>query len=188
MNMARPELTSRRFVQLDREEFANSVRIFVATIIGLLLLLLIAGWILPSTHHVSRIATFNQPPDALYAAITGPQDWRGVTRYVLPSDDGPRKWREFSGRWMVTYEEVDSNPPSLYRTRIIDPDLPFSGTWTYEITPTDSGCTCRITEDGKIKNPAFRLISRFVLGYTKSIDSYLKALGNKFNQPVTIEN
>jgi hypothetical protein len=159
-----------------------------AAIVALMLILVLVGLMLPKAHRATRIARFKQSPDAVFAAITGPQDWRpGITVSELPSDGGPRRWRELSRHGSITFEEAASDPPRLYRSRIADKDLPFSGTWTWEITATEEGCTCRITEDGEVSNPVFRFMSRFVFGYTQTIDDYLNALGRKFNQPVKIE-
>jgi hypothetical protein len=164
------------------------VLIIAGAIIGVLVLVVIVGLLLPKSHRATRMARFNQPPEAIFAAITGPQDWRGVTKVELAPENGVRRWREDSGRWSITFEEAESDPPRLYRSRIADPNLPFSGTWTWEIAATDSGCSCRITEEGEVKNPIFRFVSRFIMGQTRTIDTYLNALGRKFNEPVTIEN
>jgi hypothetical protein len=165
------------------------VLIVMAAVIGLVMLVAIIGLLLPKAHRATQMARFNQPPEAIFAAITGPQDWRGVTKVELPPENGVRRWREDSGRWSITFEEVESDLPTLYRSRIADPNLPFSGTWTWEIAPAEGGgCTCRITEEGEVKNPIFRFVSRFIMGYTKTIDTYLENLGKKFNQPITIEN
>ena len=51
-------------------------------------------------------------------------------------------------------------------TRIADPHLPFGGTWTYEIAPTETGSTLTITEKGEVYNPVFRFVSRYLQGYT----------------------
>jgi hypothetical protein len=163
--------------------------LFIAAgVFGLILLMALIGLMLPKGHRATRMARFRQPPEAVYAAITGPQDWRpGVTVTELASNGGPRRWREQSGRWAITFEEAAADPPGLYRSRIADQDAPFSGTWTWEIAPTPDGCTCRITEEGQVSNPIFRFLSRFVIGQTKSIDAYLDALGKKFNEPVKIE-
>lgn len=157
------------------------------TLIGLILLVTLMGWILPQAHRATQMARFNQPPGAVFALITGPQDWRGVTKIELPPNGGRRQWREDSSHHSITFEESASTPPFFYRTRIADKNLPFGGTWSYEITPTPDGCTCRIVEEGETYNPIFRFMSRYVFGYTKSIDDYLTAMGKKFNQPVKIE-
>jgi hypothetical protein len=164
------------------------VLIIVAGIVGLVLLMALIGLMLPKGHRATRMARFRQPPEAVYAAITGPQDWRaGVTVTELATSGGPRRWREQSGRWGITFEEAAADPPRLYRSRIADQNAPFSGTWTWEIARAPDGCTCRITEEGQVSNPIFRFLSRFVIGQTKSIDAYLNALGRKFDQPVQIE-
>jgi hypothetical protein len=49
------------------------------------------------------------------------------------------------------------------------------------------GSELRISENGEIYNVIFRFVSRFVLGYTSTMDTYLRDLGAKFKQPVTIE-
>ena len=74
-------------------------------------------------------------------------------------------------------------------TRIADPNLPFGGTWTYELTPQADGSTMlRITENGEIRNIFFRFVSRFLMGYTKTMEDYLNALGQKFGEKTTVKN
>jgi hypothetical protein len=46
----------------------------------------------------------------------------------------------------------------------------------------------RITEDGYVSNPLFRFMARFVFGYTSTVDSYMKSLGEKFGEQVTLQN
>jgi hypothetical protein len=71
-------------------------------------------------------------------------------------------------------------------TRIADPDLPFGGSWTYEIRAAeDGGSVVVITEDGEVRNPIFRFVSRFLFGHTATLDGYLRALGRKFSEDVT---
>ena len=64
-------------------------------------------------------------------------------------------------------------------TRLAAKDLPFSGTWTYEIAPDNQGTTLTITEHGEVFNPVFRFISRFVIGHTAQIDKYFDSLGTR---------
>jgi hypothetical protein len=161
---------------------------FVAAIVLLILMVVGIGLMLPKKHRATRMARFKESPEVIFAAVSGPQDWRpGITTVELPADGGPRKWRELSGRHSITFEEVESDPPRLYRSQIIDKNLPFSGTWTWEIAATPDGCTCRITEDGEVHNPVFRFISQLIIGHTKTIDEYLTALGKKFEESVKID-
>ncbi len=64
-------------------------------------------------------------------------------------------------------------------TRIADKDLPFGGTWTYEIAPDNRGTTLTITEHSEVYNPVFRFISRFVIGHTEQIDKYFDSLATR---------
>ena len=80
----------------------------------------------------------------------------------------------------MTYEVGQADPPRKLVTRIADPHLPFGGTWTYEIVAgAESGSTLTITENGEVYNPFFRFISRYVMGYTATMDRYLQALQTK---------
>jgi polyketide cyclase/dehydrase/lipid transport protein len=160
--------------------------LIAGVMVAIVLIVALIGLMLPGAHRAMHMASFGQPPEAIFAAITGPQDWRGIVKTDLPAEGGRRRWREQSGRRSITFEETASDRPRLYQCRIADADLPFSGTWTWEITATKDGCICRITEEGQIKSPVFRFVSRFILGQTRTIDDYLSALGRKFGEPVKI--
>ena len=151
----------------------------------------IVGAMLPQSHHATRKARFRVSPDALYAVIAGPPDWRtGVKSFgVLPEQDGRKRWwEEDSHRQKVTYELVEDRPPERLAVRIADRGLPFGGTWTFEIAPAPGGGSdLRIREDGDIYNVLFRFMARFFFGYTSSIEGYLRDLGTKFNESPVIE-
>jgi hypothetical protein len=63
--------------------------------------------------------------------------------------------------------------------RIADPDLPFGGTWTYDITPDADGSRLKITEHGEVYNPIFRFMARCVFGHERTMKAYLSALEKK---------
>ena len=69
-------------------------------------------------------------------------------------------------------------------TKIADDSLPFGGTWTYELSrpSAGNGAVLRITENGEVKNVVFRFISRFILGQTATMDTYLRDLGRKLGE------
>jgi len=76
----------------------------------------------------------------------------------------------------MTYEIVESQPPTLLKRAIADKSLPFGGTWTWNIQPAGEGSSVTITENGEVYNPIFRFVSRFVIGHTRGIDKYLAML------------
>jgi hypothetical protein len=146
------------------------------------LLVILIGALLPKKHTVTRRVELHQSPDAVWSLITGPPTWRpDIQSYQeLPANNGHRSWREIDKHGqIITFEAIESVPPRRLVTRIADPKLPFGGTWTYEITPTGSGCTLTVTEDGEVYNPIFRFVSRFVMGHSATVDAYLKAVTAK---------
>ena len=167
----------------------------VLIIVGLLVLFVIVaaviGAMLPQKHHASRKARYRATPEALYAVIAGPPDWRtGVKSFgVLPEKNGRKQWwEEDTHRQKITYELVEDAPPRRLATRIVEPGLPFGGAWTFEIAPADGGGSdVRITEDGEIYNVIFRFMARFFFGYTASIETYLRDLATKFGDVANIE-
>lgn len=160
--------------------------IIVLGLVGMVALIVIIGWLLPKNHTVARTLPLRQTPQAVWDLITGPPLWRPEIRgfQPMPPSNGHRVWRETDGHGqLITYEAIESTPPSRLVTKIADPTLPFGGTWTYIITPTAQGCTLTITEDGEIYNPIFRFVSKFFMGHTATIDAYFKAMAARFGEP-----
>jgi hypothetical protein len=166
------------------------ILIVAGALVSLVLLVVLVGSLLPVSHVASRAAEFRQSPDTLWRAITDvaayPR-WRsGIAGVqVLAEVDGHQRWVEDEGRQRVAFEATESDPPRRLVVRIADGNLPFGGSWTYVLTPTDSGTRLGITENGEVYNPLFRFLSRFVFGHTATIDGYLQSLGTRFGERVT---
>ncbi len=167
----------------------------LAIVIAFVLIVVLVGELLPKNHSATRAARFRQPPDAIWSAITDyakfPQWRKSVVRIeALPPVNGQPSWKEFDTHGdAIPYEIVEATPGRKLVTRIADPKLPFGGTWTYALTRQPDGSTLlRITEDGEVRNPIFRFMACFFIGYTKTMEDYLQALGGKFREPVTIED
>ncbi len=88
----------------------------------------------------------------------------------------------------IIYELLDRVPPRSIKRRIATENLPYSGTWTYSLQPNGEMTIVRITEDGQVYNPVFRFMSRFVLGHTRTMDAYLRALGRAAGQEVEVKD
>jgi len=168
---------------------------WILIVVGLLALaavvVVIIGLALPKAHVATRSLNLRQSPDTVYALIAGPPTWRSTVPSYEPVGlvDGKLTWREVDAHnHGITFEEVEALPPRRRVTRIADKNLPFGGTWTYEIEPSGNGARLRITENGEVYNPIFRFISRYVMGHTATINQYLKDVAAHFNEPAAIEN
>src|SRR5947209_6063677 len=144
---------------------------WVLLIVGLLAVLVAAvaliGAMLPVRHHATRKGRYRVAPDALYAVLAGPPDWRtGVKAFgALPDENGRKRWWEQDTHGQkVTFELVDDAPPHRLAVRIADKGLPFGGTWTFDIAPAGAGSDLRISEDAEVYNVIFRFMARFSFG------------------------
>jgi hypothetical protein len=110
--------------------------------------------------------------------------WREGLKSVerLPDQNGLPAHLEITSSGELPMETLEMTPPQKLVTRIADSNLPFGGTWTFEITPVADGATLRITERGYVTNPFFRFLSRFVFRQTSTIETYLKSLAKKFGE------
>jgi hypothetical protein len=169
------------------------MRILLIAVTALLVivgLVLVIGAMLPREHRATREITLNRSPREIYAVArdfgSTPSWRRNLLQVEWPEPvNGLVRFREVSKDGSVTYEIVEDAPGEKLVTRIVDRDLGYSGSWTYEFSPAEKGARVRITEDGEVSNILFRFVSRFVFGHTSTIDSYLLALGAKFGENVT---
>jgi uncharacterized protein YndB with AHSA1/START domain len=164
----------------------------VGVLVLLILIVCAIGYMLPKSHVASVTAHFAAPPDSIWTSLTDVPafpTWRpGLSRVeLLPDENGQRGWREVGKNDVVSYRVVESVAPRRLVTRIADQNLPYGGSWTYELAPDGAGTRLTITENGEVYNPVFRFVSRFVLGYTSTMESVLRALGTKLGETVSPE-
>jgi hypothetical protein len=144
--------------------------IVLGSLAGLIAVVVMIGAMLPVNHVASRRARFRETPEQIWPSLSP-----GVSQQRFRQDD-------------VNYEVVEATPNRRLVTQITDKNLPYGGSWIYEIEPEATGSILRITERGDVYNPFFRFISRFVMGHTATIDTSLRALGKKLGEDVHIEN
>lgn len=165
--------------------------IVIAALVLLGLGCVVIGSLLPKGHIVSRSASYRATSEHLFFLIAGPQDWRSeVLRYETVSSTGDREVVRETTRngETITYELLNRVPPTGIIRRIATQNLPYSGSWTFSLQPNGGGTIVRITENGEVSNPAFRFMSRFVFGHTRTMDAYLQALGKATGQEVEVKD
>jgi len=167
------------------------ILIVVGVIAGLIALMALIGALMPKGHRASRSTVINRSPEVVWQAMTDCvafPEWRSDIKRVevLPDRDGHKVWREDGKNGKMTLETIEASPPSRLVVRIADPDLPFGGTWTYELRANNAGCRVTITEDGEVYNPIFRFMGRVFFSPADSIETYLKALGKKYGEDVQL--
>jgi len=168
------------------------VVILLAVVVGLGVVVVLVGLMLPVKHEAAVSAAIPAAPEAVWAVLTDPASypkWRGDVTSVemLPADSGHVAWREQGKNGAISYATELTEAPRRLVTRITDKSLPFGGTWEYVVSPDGAGSRVQITEHGEVYNPVFRFVSRFIMGHTATASAYLKALGARFGATVTPE-
>jgi hypothetical protein len=158
----------------------------LAGLIGALALMALIGLFLRKDHLTTRTAELPRPPGALYAIIRDVERhprWRPHLKRVelLPPVDGKRWFREHGRDGKITFVVDEDQPPDGDRpgrlvTRIADDKLPFGGRWIIEIAAAPGGARVTVTEEGVVKNPLFRFLSRTVYSLSATIETWLRAL------------
>jgi hypothetical protein len=135
------------------------ILIAIAAIGAVVALVAVIGASLPRNHVASRSLAVRRSPEEIWPVIM-----QATTSSGVPVD------------------VIESDPPRRQVTRVKDTEKMFGGTWTITVTPTATGGTLTITEDGWVGNPIFRFVSRYVMGHHATIDGMLKEVAKKFGE------
>ena len=160
------------------------VALGAGVLVGLVVLVVAVGALLPRSHVAPRTVHLASPPEAVWRTLTtvaAYPEWRPGVKSVepLPADGDRLAWRELGAHDAVAYEITEMAPPTRLVTRITTTGLPYGGSWLYELAPAPDGTTLTITERGEVYNPLFRFVSRVVMGHHATIDAYLAALSKR---------
>jgi hypothetical protein len=166
--------------------------LLLAVVVGLGLLVVVIGYLLPVKHVATVAARVPATPAQIWGALTDVAaypKWRGDVTSVemLPADSRRVAWREHGKNGAISFGIEQAEPPHRLVTRITDKSLPFGGAWEYVVTPDGAGSRVQITERGEVYNPVFRLVSRFIMGHAATASAYLVALGARFGATVVPE-
>ena len=166
--------------------------LLLAVVVGLGLIVVVAGYLLPVQHVVTVAAHVPATPEQVWDAVTDVAaypKWRGDVTSVamLPSDSGHVAWREHGKNDAISYAIEQAERPRRLVTRITDTSLPFGGSWEYLISAEGNGSRVQITEQGEVYNPVFRFVSRFIMGHAATASAFLRSLGALFGATVVPE-
>ena len=161
-------------------------------IVVLILLVFIIGALLPARQTFTRRMQLKQTPDAVFSLLANvaelPQWTRSVkTVEMLPPEKGREVTRQtFRNGMVMIITTSESLRPSKLVRKMSDANGTFSGSWSYEFTPTDGGCRITVTEQVEFPSPPFRVLAR-VFGFTKYVDERLQDIAAKFGEPAVID-
>lgn len=163
--------------------------ILVAVVVGLIALVAAIGAFLPRDHVAVRQVVIDKPAEEIWAVMAdfgAAPSWRPEIEKCerMPDQNGHEVWKEIGEGQEIPYEAIEMDAPRRMVRNIVDPNLPFGGGWTMELSPSGTGTQVKITEEGFVSNPIWRFVSVVVIGHTTYLDLYLTNLGKKFGQDV----
>jgi polyketide cyclase/dehydrase/lipid transport protein len=167
--------------------------IVVIALVGLIGIAFLVGLALPRNHRATSSIALRKPPAEVWAVVRDLGALQGTWKELksarrLPDEGGREVWEQNAGGFDMRLIIESSNPPSRLVTRIdADEKAAFGGTWTYTLTPAGNGTTVSIVEDGFVTNPLFRVMMA-LMGKHRTLDGYLRALADKFDEPVKPEH
>ena len=168
------------------------VGIALAVVVALAVAVVGIGFLLPREHAASVRVRYGAAPTDVYETIANAArgaEWRsGLERVeLLPDSAGMARWRETADWGTLAFERIVDEPGRRIVARIVDEGQGFGGTWSWEIEPDGDGSVVTISEAGYIDNPFYRFMSRFVMGYHASLETYARDLGERLGEEVRVE-
>lgn len=160
---------------------------FVA-VVGLVVLMAIVGATMEPSHVATRQAVLARTPDEVWDVITRFDEtpsWRTDVDAVEIESGDPIRFVELGAQGPLPMEVTEQERPRRLVLMAMDPSLPFTGAWTFELEPVDGGTRLTITERGTIGNPLFRFVGRLFMDPAATVNTYLVDLGRHFGQELT---
>jgi hypothetical protein len=157
----------------------------VGGLAALVAIVWIVGMMLPQNHTASRTMRLKQSPEAVWKVLTdhaAMPRWRSELKKVerLPDVNGHQVWKEYNSMGEMVLEMVESAQPHRLVGKL-GPGMAFGGSWTYELFPDGAGTRLKITEDGEVYNPIFRVVGKF-MDPTASMTAFMTGLAKKFGE------
>ena len=153
-------------------------------ILGLIVLtgiiLYLIGRAEPERHTASIKFALPKAPRVVWAALTDyaamPQWWPAVksVRFETRSNGEVITWNTDARSRQIGFRTKEEQAPVRLVREIVSDDLPFGGIWTFELVEEKGVTSVTLTEDGFIKPPLFRGISKLFLKHDATMHDFEK--------------
>lgn len=164
---------------------------------GLVVVLLVAGLVfylagsrLPREHRSVLQRTLAARRADVWAAITDyaamPAWWPAVKEVRLERrpDGTELTWNKDKHGQEIAFRTQESRAPEKLVRVIVGDQLPFGGTWTFELAEDGPGATkLTLTEDGFIEPPVFRAVATWFMGLDATQKDFIAALEKHLAAP-----
>jgi uncharacterized protein YndB with AHSA1/START domain len=156
--------------------------VFLGLLVVVGLVLYFIGRSLPEKHTSRLSVVLPVARPAVWSAITDyakmPEWWPAVKAVRLEIRPNGEAWtwnRDAHGREMAFRTKEEQAPARLVR-EIMGENLPFGGTWTFELAEQGGQTRLTLTEDGFIRPPFFRVVAQLSMGLDTTMKDFVAHL------------
>src|SRR5688572_30511199 len=148
------------------------------------------GRTLPREHTVASTITIVAPTDSVYAVLrnfgSSASWWNDVQSVRQLTGQVRESWEQDMGSYgKVRIEVLAASPPSRIVSQVLNGEQQdWGGKWTYDISTSGSSTGVRVTEEGWVAAPFFRVFSKLT-GHRRSMNSQLSSLAARFGDMAT---
>ncbi|MDB6094633.1 MAG: hypothetical protein JWM32_2195 [Verrucomicrobia bacterium] len=155
----------------------------VALVLSAALFFYVVGLRMPREHRAEITVTLPASRPTVWAALTDystmPQWWPAVKsiRIEKLSDGTELTWNVDRHGQEIPFVTAESRLNEKLVRVIAKNDLPFGGSWTYELADAGAGQTkLTLTEDGFINPPIFRAMAKWFFGLDATMKDFISHL------------
>jgi hypothetical protein len=156
--------------------------IILIAIIALIAIMYLIGYFMPVQHVSTHTVLLNSTPENVWKILHDHSQypsWRSDVKKIEITD--ATHWTEHTTNGKMSFEAEVIRVNSLFHAHITNKDLPFGGSWTYELVPDNGATKLVITENGEVYNPIFRFMSKFIFGHDSTMKKFAADLSMKIN-------
>jgi hypothetical protein len=162
------------------------VLVFSAVLVGLLLLVTMAGAGMKAQHVAKASRLYAAPPERVWTALLSirqlPLDRSDLANIESPIEKNrvPASLEILGSP--IRIEAPTQRPPVELVVKTVEPGLAYSGTWTIVLTPEDDKTRVTIVEDATIRSRALRFFVRTILGDDVLLEGIFRAVRRKLSE------
>lgn len=160
------------------------LNIVIGVALGLVFLLAalhLAGLQMAQTHVAEGVREVAGLPEGVAARVRDVAShprWRlSVKKIDILSDQGGvLRYRETGSNGAITFAIRELEKDHSFESVIDDMTQPFGGRWLITLARAGDKTRVTIREEGFVKPPIFRVLSKYVFGHEATLTAYLKDL------------
>lgn len=160
--------------------------VVVGVLIGLVLLVTVAGAGMKAEHVARASRLFTAPPERVWTALLSirqlPFDRSDLANIESPVEKNrvPASLEVLGS--VIRIEAPKQFPPIQLVVKTVEPGLAYSGTWTIVLTPDGDQTRVTIVEEATIRSRALRFFVRTILGEDVLLEGIFRAVKRKLSE------